>query len=282
MDHDADRWEGETLADEVVVEPRRGRIDPKLHDPVIFCPVGPMVAVAARLYGAHKKLMPFTPASVYTLKHQERRASLVGPAMGAPAAVYVLERMIAGGARHVIMIGLTGSISSSVRAGDLVVPDAARIEEGVSGHYHSGACTSYPGPRALAAVRAAAEAYGKSYHLGPIWTTDAVFRETKNKVTDYGGSGYLSVEMEASALFTVAHCRGIELAALLVVSDELFDLRWHHGFTRPRFLVALRQASRIARTAAFNLAGASVAPDAAVDGPPPEGEELPGREPSDD
>ncbi len=35
--------------------------------------------------------------------------------------------------------------------------------------------------------------------------------------------------MEMSALITVAAYRSVEIAGLLLVSDELFSLDWHHG-----------------------------------------------------
>lgn len=239
--------------DEAVVQPRANRLDPQLYDPVILCPVGPLAVMMARMFKAGKKVLPFEPARAYTIKDQGRRASLVGPCMGSAASAYVLERLIAHGIRNVIMLGLCGSINREARIGSLVAPVGARIEEGVSGHYISGDRRAFPGKMALTAVRTTLENSGRSYHLGPIWTTDAVFRETKAKVMAYGERGLLAVEMEASALFTVAAYRGIELAALLVVSDELFDLRWRMGFTRPRFLTACRHACRMALEAAFRL-----------------------------
>jgi len=41
--------------------------------------------------------------------------------------------------------------------------------------------------------------------------------------------------MEMSALMTLAIYRSVKLAALLVVSDELFDLNWRRGFSDPKF-----------------------------------------------
>jgi len=243
--------------DRVIIEPRASRADPALHDPAILCPVGPLIMMAARLFKARKQLRPFTPASVYTIKTPGAKVSLVGPAWGAPAAVYVLERMIAHGVRQVALVGLCGSLSPEVKIGDLVVPDGALIEEGTSPHYAPGARLSVPGLSAVQALQKALTAANKSHHLGPVWTTDAVFRETESRVRAYQEEGCLAVEMECSALFTVAAYRGIELGALLVVSDELFDLRWRRGFTRPRFLSASRQAFRIALAAARELAGIS-------------------------
>ena len=248
--------EEKELRDEVVVEPRPSKLDPPLSDPLIFCPVNPLLVLAARVFKARKNLRPLGPAKVYSFRHQGRKLSMIGPGMGAPLAVYLLERAIANGARRVILFGICGSVHPEVRIGDVVVPTEALIDEGTSRNYVSGAKRALPSESAVAAIRKALDSSAKSYHLGPIWTTDAVFRETKSKVKACGERGVLAVEMEASALFTVARYRGIELGAIMVVSDELFDLRWHPGFARPRFISALNHALRIARNAALVMAGA--------------------------
>lgn len=248
------KWSREKGDERAVVEPRASKVDPSFHDPVILCPVGPLVELCARIYKARKTIRPFEPAKAYTLKNRGRKYSLVGPAMGAPAAVYVLERLVANGVGNVIVLGLCGSISPRVKIGDIVAPDWGLINEGTSRQYVPNAKRSAATQNALAAVRKAMAESGKSYHLGTVWTTDAVFRETRGKIKEFGGRGILAVEMEISALFTVAHYRGVEVGALLVVSDELFDLRWRPGFTRPRFLASCRHACHLALSAAEKLA----------------------------
>jgi purine-nucleoside phosphorylase len=68
-----------------------------------------------------------------------------------------------------------------------------------------------------------------------VWSTDAPFRETQAKVLGYQRQGALAVEMECSALFTVGAFRSAEVAALLVVSDDLSSLSWKPGFKDTRF-----------------------------------------------
>ena len=85
-------------------------------------------------------------------------------------------------------------------------------------------------------------AAGLAFQLGRVWTTDAIYRETKAKVLAYGSQGMLAVEMEMSALFTVARYRGVALAGLLVVSDELFTLTWRHGLRDDHFRRRRQQA----------------------------------------
>lgn len=66
--------------------------------------------------------------------------------------------------------------------------------------------------------------------LRGIWTTDASFRETEDKVREYSSRGILGVEMEASALMSVAKFRDVDLAVALAVSDELYKEKWNPGF----------------------------------------------------
>ncbi len=76
------------------------------------------------------------------------------------------------------------------------------------------------------------ERKGKAFNIfkGGIWTTDALFRETEDKVEKYAKRGILGVEMESSALMTVGAFRGVELAVALAVSDELYGKKWNAGF----------------------------------------------------
>ena len=73
------------------------------------------------------------------------------------------------------------------------------------------------------------------FQEGCIFTTDAVFRETKDLVQNYQKKEVLGVEMELSALFTIGNFRGVPISAILVVSDELSTLQWKPGFGAERF-----------------------------------------------
>lgn len=160
---------------------------------------------------------------------------VAGPMLGAPQAVLVLEKLIALGVARIIAAGWCGSLQADVAIGDLVLPTGAFSEEGTSAHYP--VAEPFRGPsRALGRVLKEALA-GKSMtvHEGPVWTTDAPFRETVAKVKKYRQAGALAVDMEISALYTVAAFRKIEVAAALVVSDDLSTFRWVHGFKEPAF-----------------------------------------------
>jgi purine-nucleoside phosphorylase len=62
--------------------------------------------------------------------------------------------------------------------------------------------------------------------------------------------GALAVEMEASALFALAQFRGVRLALLLAISDELFH-EWRPGFRSAE----VRAAQKLMTQAALQVAG---------------------------
>ena len=241
------------LFDEVVAEPKRTSMDARVYDPVILSPVEEITKLAAAALGGVKAFRPLHPAQVYTIGRGRGNVSLVGPCMGSPVAVMVLEKCFAQGVRSVIFLGFIGSLSPRARLGDLVVVDSAVSEEGTSRHYFPERFPPQAGPRATAALEQALSAKGVKYQKGPVWTCDAFYRETWDKVRAYGQQGVLGVEMELAAMFTVARFRGIELGALVVVTDELFEFKWLTGYTKPVVLKAINKAIYLVGAAAGSL-----------------------------
>ena len=195
----------------------------------------------ASLLGFSEKHARFLVSSrLFADNQANKNYSLAGPVLGAPHAVMVLEQLIARGAREVVFLGWCGSISPDLRAGHILVPDRAFSDEGTSAHYlledqenpdrvhHASQTLS----RKLEAALAGA---GLAFTRGSVWTTDALFRETQEKVDHFSAQGAVAVEMELSALFAVARFRAVEVCGLLVVSDEVFDGKWHSGIADKGF-----------------------------------------------
>jgi uridine phosphorylase len=162
--------------------------------------------------------------------------SITGPIVGAPYAVMVLETLIAWGARKIIFIGWCGSISDKIKIGDIIVATSAIIDEGTSGHYTDNETRiSFPSASMLTKLNDALRQNQANFHNGAIWSTDAIYRETCEKVKYFQRQDAIGVEMEISALFTVAKFRGVDLGAMAVVSDELSSFKWRPGFKMDEF-----------------------------------------------
>ncbi|MGD9892186.1 MAG: phosphorylase, partial [Dehalococcoidia bacterium] len=113
--------------------------------------------------------------------------------------------------------------------GAAVLPTSAIREEGTSYHYQRPDIEARPDAALVDALRDACVQRGVIAHEGRIWTTDAPYREMTSKVRRLAAQGVVAVDMEASALYIVGAMRGLRVASLFIVSDELFH-PWRPGF----------------------------------------------------
>jgi uridine phosphorylase len=161
-----------------------------------------------------------------------RKIAVVGGfGIGAPAAVTVLEELIALGTREFISIGSAGCLQPRCSFGEAIVCAGAIRDEGVSHHYAPTEKFAWPSEGLTARLAAALAAGGTAPEAGLTWTIDAPYRETVAEARSYQAEGVLCVEMEAAALFAVGRYRRVEVAAAFVVSDHLLAAdRWTHAF----------------------------------------------------
>jgi purine-nucleoside phosphorylase len=68
-----------------------------------------------------------------------------------------------------------------------------------------------------------AKEIGQEIHVGPIVSSDLFYNPDGGQYERWSKRGVLAVEMEASALFTVAALHGIESGCLLTVSDIVVE-----------------------------------------------------------
>jgi uridine phosphorylase len=165
--------------------------------------------------------------------------------VGAPSAAAALELMIAAGVRRVLVAGSAGSLQPNLPAGSLLLPTRAVRHEGSSHHYLPAGEPAEPSTRLLGALASAASERGLVLATGPVWTTDAPYRECTSTILRLREEGVLAVEMESAALFAVARHRGAEAALVLAISDELGDT-WKPGFHTLAYRRGLLAAANLA------------------------------------
>ncbi|MBU0674828.1 MAG: nucleoside phosphorylase [Proteobacteria bacterium] len=180
------------------------------------------------LFNSHLRLL--------TEKDSPNPFFVAGPAVGAPMAVMTLEKLIALGATKVIVYGWCGSLHPELKTGDILLPTTALSEEGTSSHYPGHGQDLGSSPKLREKLVNLLYREGWTPREGRIWTTDAPYRETRDKVNRYTAQGILAVDMEFSAITTVARFRNIELAAVMLVSDELWRTTWQPGYKNKNFI----------------------------------------------
>jgi uridine phosphorylase len=234
---------------DAIIVPQRGKRSPQL---------GPVAVIAGTETDLLQlcKLLDFdgsTYQKLFTSRlycdHANPAAagiSITGPIVGAPYAVMVLETLIAWGAQKFFFLGWCGSISEKIKIGDIIVVTSAIIDEGTSRHYKDNETRiSFPSASMLTTLNNALTQNQADYHNGAIWSTDAIYRETCEKVKYFQRQDAIGVEMEISALFTVAKFRGVDLAAMAVVSDELSSFKWRPGFKMDEFKHGRKTACKV-------------------------------------
>lgn len=231
-----------------IVNPVKGKKPPQTGTVAILAATESDLQLLERLAGPpvaeQRKLFM---SALQVRADERRRFTLAGPLIGSPYAAMIVDSLAIWGVEKILFIGWCGAVSRRVKAGDIIVPDSAMVDEGTSGHYCDPSCrVALPARQLMHQTRLALQHHNAVFHDGPVWSTDAIFRETIEKVKHYQAQGALAVEMELSAIFTVAAFRQIDAAGILVVSDEVSDYQWRPGFKTPAFKVAREKACRAA------------------------------------
>jgi uridine phosphorylase len=151
---------------------------------------------------------------------------IVHPGVGAPLAAGFLEELIARGCRSFVACGGAGVLVPDVALGHVIVPTSALRDEGTSYHYLPASRRASPSPRAVDAIVRTLERHAVPYVQGATWTTDALYRETRDKLERRVAEGCLTVEMESAAFFAVAAFREVTFGQLLYAGDDLSGEAW--------------------------------------------------------
>ena len=226
----------QSLSDGIVI-PVKGKNSPNLGPVAVMVSSQTDLSLFCSLTDIdEKKYRNLFVSRLYVGDTTEAGFSMVGPFVGAPYAAMLLETLVAWDVEKIIFFGWCGAISHDVKIGDIIIPTGAIIDEGTSKHYHQGDDgVSRPSSYILKNTKAALIKTGLAFRDGLVWSTDAIYRETCEKVKYYQGKDILAVEMELSALFTIGKFRNVQIGGILVVSDELSTLTWRPGFREQRF-----------------------------------------------
>lgn len=177
---------------------------------------------------AQEKSLVTDPLSLYEMEYENQKVAVVTPGLGAPFAAGMLEFAIGLGCTKFLVIGSCGVLDRSIPADHLILPTTAIRDEGTSYHYCPPSREIELNPVIQSQIRAYLDQHNIPYNQGKIWSCDAFYRETPDKINLRRNEGAIAVEMEASALAAVAKFRGVSLGYLLGAGDDVSGLEWDH------------------------------------------------------
>ncbi len=160
---------------------------------------------------------------------------------GGPNIAQLVEEFSSFGTREFILWGYCGDISGVGRIGDLYIAGRALREDGISYHYLE-SDEEFASSDWVKEWFESAEREG--FQNVDVWSTDAIYRETGQKITDYARRGIAAVEMETASLYAVCQSKGLKAASFMVVSDLLGKGTWQAGFHTRLFKEGVNRMAR--------------------------------------
>lgn len=160
----------------------------------------------------------------FTGLYKGKKISVQGTGMGIPStSIYVNELIQSYGVRNLIRVGTCGGVQDEVHVRDLVLAMTASTDSSFTTQlvppFHFSPTADF---KLLKNAYETAKEKDMTIHVGNILTADSFYRDSMDMVRKLGTYGVLAVEMETTALYTLANKFQVRALTILTVSDHIF------------------------------------------------------------
>ena len=145
--------------------------------------------------------------------------------IGGPLCGGMMEEAIAMGIKRILFCG-GGGILKQMSVGHCIVIDSASRDEGTSYHYAKPSREMVVDPNIVHTLDQGLNRLNVPHVVGKTWTTDAFYRETKDRVQRRREEGAILVEMEQASLIAIAQFRKVKYGAICYAGDDLTSDVW--------------------------------------------------------
>ncbi|MEA1975510.1 MAG: purine-nucleoside phosphorylase [Bacillota bacterium] len=159
----------------------------------------------------------------YTGTYKGHKVSVQGTGMGIPSiSIYITELINDYDVKKLIRIGTSGSIQEDVEIMDIVVPMSASSNSNLNNKifgFDSYAPT--PSFKLFKNAITAADEMSLEFKSGSVLTSDNFYSFDKDFPNPWKDYNVLAIEMETSALFTIANQLKVDALSILTISDSI-------------------------------------------------------------
>jgi len=160
----------------------------------------------------------------YTGTYQGKRISVQGTGMGIPSiSIYVNELIEEYDVQNLIRVGTCGAMQKDVKIRDIILAQGATTDSQVNRMTFGG--IDYAPLANFDLLKTAydlAQDKGLTTHVGNVFTSDAFYRDNGRDINELLASYHvLAVEMETTALYTLAAKFNRKALSILTVSDHV-------------------------------------------------------------
>lgn len=163
---------------------------------------------------------------IYEVTYNDKNIALYVSPVGASTCTAVYEDLIAMGLKKLVLFGTCGVLDRNIDDCSIIVPNVAIRDEGTSYHYMKPSDEVEVNITGKEKFESILQKHNYTYTEGKVWTTDAPYRETREKVKRRKEAGCICVDMECSAMAAVANFRGCEVFQFFYAADNLDSDNW--------------------------------------------------------
>lgn len=163
---------------------------------------------------------------VYKAEYKGIDVALYMSDVGAPGCVGSAEELFALGAEKIVLFGTCGVLDAGIKDCSVIIPNCAVRDEGTGFHYSPPSDEITANPKYIEEFVEILEQYHCHYTIGKTWSTDAFYRETREKVERRKAAGCICVDMECSAMAALAQFREKEVFQFFYAADNLDREEW--------------------------------------------------------
>jgi purine-nucleoside phosphorylase len=159
----------------------------------------------------------------YTGRYGDKRVSVMGSGMGMPTlSIYVHELVTEYHVKTLIRVGTCGALQPYLKIGDIVLPMSSSTNSHIN-RLRFGGMDYAPTATFHLLLKAyeTAKRLGARVHVGGMFASDTFYNDNPEWWKKWAAYGALVVEMETSALYTLAAKFNVDSLSVLTVSDSL-------------------------------------------------------------
>ncbi|WP_408010573.1 purine-nucleoside phosphorylase [Pseudalkalibacillus sp. A8] len=159
----------------------------------------------------------------FTGTYKGKRISVQGTGMGVPSiSIYAHELMDNYGVKNLIRVGTCGAFQKDVKVRDLIIAMTASTDSSSNQHRFGIDYSPTANFDLLHSAYKNAVERGLEVKVGNVFTSDTFYNDTLDLAKKLADYQVLAVEMETSALYTLANKFGVRALSILTVSDHVF------------------------------------------------------------
>lgn len=164
--------------------------------------------------------------NIYIIKYKDKEITFFMAGVSGPWISADIEELHAAGVEKFIIFGNCGVLDSKIEDCSIIIPTKGFRDEGTSYHYLPDSDEIDMNPKYIEDFIEVLKEYNFEYTKGYTWTTDAFYRETKEKINYFKEKGAVCVEMEGTVIAAVCNRLNLGYFTFYYAGDNLDSTVW--------------------------------------------------------